>query len=58
MADILSSSDCASVCVCVCAQQTGQTVGVLNANSSKMVKAIWCKFDAQLLPEIFPYIIH
>ena len=50
LVEILYLSDCASFCrtsvsVCVCSKPVKQTVGALNANSSKTVKAMDFKCD-------------
>ena len=58
MAEIMFSSDCASVSLSVFVhnKSINQTVGVLNVNSSKMLKAMDFKSDVHVSRDI-PYII-
>jgi len=46
LADILCI--CVSLCECACSEPFNQTVAVLNANSSKMVKNTDFKFDIRV----------
>jgi len=60
MAEIMFSSDSVCLCVCVCvrvrSETVNQTVGPLNAYSSKTVKAAVFKFDVHVSKDI-PYVI-